>query len=129
MCIWEVDESKRHCEYCSYFDGCETRAPKSATAFELDSKAAVDAMSEIVPFDLANPCRHSNIVWARYMVEYYLRSLGYSLNRIGSLFKRDHTTVMHSVREVEKMLQTPAFYEKEAKVWDEFNQKLSLKNQ
>lgn len=86
---------------------------------------AVESMGAVVPYDLFEPCRKSNIVWARYMVEYYLRSLGHSLSKIGSLFKRDHSTVMHSVHEVEKMLDNPRMYPEETKVWEEFQKQLN----
>ena len=95
--------------------------------FESDASEAVTTMGEIIPFDLSNPCRKTNIVWARYMVEYYLRSLGYSLSKISSLFRRDHSTVVHSVKEVEKMLESPNFYQDETKIWNEFQERLSLK--
>lgn len=111
------------CGYCTYWGGCEER---EGHVFERDAEDAVMAMWEVVPADLAEPCRKANVVWARYMVEYYLRSLGYSLHKIAGLFKRDHSTVVHSVKEVKKMLSAPRLYQDEAKIWNEFQEKLSL---
>lgn len=123
MCVWKVDESDRLCIYCTFWGGCESRERE---VFELDAEEAVEKMNEIVPEDLFSPCRRANIVWARYMVEYYLRMLGYSLNKIGGLFNRDHSTVVHSVKEVKKMLKAPALYREEAKIWSKFQEKLYL---
>lgn len=123
MCIWNTPVEDRHCEYCSYSGGCDARAGEPV--FEDDARLAVESMENVVPYDLFEPCRKSNIVWARYMVEYYLRSLGHSLSKIGSLFKRDHSTVMHSVHEVEKMLDNPRMYPEETKVWNEFQKQLN----
>jgi chromosomal replication initiation ATPase DnaA len=104
--------------------GCENR---KAHLFEKDAEAAVESMGEVVPYDLYQPCRKANIVWARYMVEYYLRSLGYSLHKVAKLFSRDHATVVHSVKEVDKMLRAPKMYPEETKIWNKFQEKLSLK--
>lgn len=111
------------CQYCTFWGGCEVRKPH---VFEEDAEVAVREMGEVVPYDLYEPCRKANVVWARYMVEYYLRTLGYSLSKIGSLFRRDHSTVVHSVKEVKKMLDAPVMYQEEVKIWNKFKERLSL---
>lgn len=125
MCIWSVSESERQCEFCSYFGGCEERVAAVGVRFESDAKKALEAMEEVVPDDLVHPCRHTNVVWARYIVEYYLRSLGYSLSKISRIFHRgSHSSVVKSEREVERMLQFPAYYENEYKIWEKFQENL-----
>ena len=49
----------------------------------------------------------SNIAFARHIAIYLIRDmLNLSFKKIGDLFsKRDHSTIMHSVEKVEKMLK------------------------
>ncbi len=53
--------------------------------------------------DLLSSSKRANIVYARQTAIYLVRSLmDISLSQIGTIFRRDHTTVMHSLDQVEK---------------------------
>lgn len=125
MCIWKVEPADRHCKYCSYFGGCEERVTERERKFEIDKTNALNAMGEIIPDDLVHPCRRTNVVWARYMVEYYLHSLGYSLKKVARVFHRgSHASVVKSEREVSRMLEFPDYFEEESKMWARFQENL-----
>jgi chromosomal replication initiator protein len=63
-----------------------------------------------VPIDtLKSPRRQQNIVLARQVCMYLLRTLTDSpLSEIGSFFNRDHTTVINAVNKVENMMEEDA---------------------
>ena len=56
--------------------------------------------------DVLGPCRRRPVVYARHRAMFICRRhLGLSYPVIGRLFGRDHTTVMHGVREHGKRLR------------------------
>ena len=63
-------------------------------------------------FQLAGQSRSRDCVKARQIAMYLIRTMiGLSLNDIGDLFGgRDHTTVIHSIEQVEKKMQTELPY-------------------
>ncbi|MDR0285793.1 MAG: chromosomal replication initiation protein, partial [Propionibacteriaceae bacterium] len=55
--------------------------------------------------DLTGPTRTANIALARQVAMYLCRDLTeLSLPKIGALFDRDHTTVMHAFRKISSMM-------------------------
>lgn len=120
MCIWPVKASERKCNYCTYV-GCERHASKVK-----DKRADryVKVMSDVVGANILMKSRKAHLVWARNMVSYQLRLDGYSLYTIGRLLDLDHATVLHCERQVKRMLERPSMYEREVKIWEEFQNQL-----
>lgn len=51
-------------------------------------------------------CRKRPVVVARMMVMYLLRTWGMSLQQIGNIFHRDHTTTMHACKTISDLVET-----------------------
>lgn len=119
-CIWRVDIADRHCEYCSFFGGCERRE----ASLERSERFAycIDTMSRIVGHDILSRRRSRGDVWARNMVAYRLRQCGFSLSEIGEALGLHHSTVIHGCEQVERMLDVPQFYPKEISLWRKFRE-------
>ena len=50
--------------------------------------------------DLTRPNRSPDMVFIRAGIYEFLSNKGWSLTQIGNLFKRDHTTVLYSLRKI-----------------------------
>jgi len=83
-------------------------------SFETDKKIGIDLIQKIVAEyfniriqDLSSRKRPENIAKARQIAMYITRQLtDYSLVQVGQYFGgKDHTTVMHAINKVEKMLK------------------------
>lgn len=125
MCIWNTPVADRHCEFCSYRGGCETYPKKKDIRPEL----YIEIMSEIIGMDFLTRSRRQDLVWARNMVVYQLRLDGLSLKQIGQAVGVDHSTVVHCVHQVERMLERPSMYEKESEIWQKFQNSLNSQKQ
>jgi chromosomal replication initiator protein len=82
-------------------------APKQANV-SLDNiiRVVADYFSLSIS-DIKGKKRHRGIVLPRQLAMYIARELTeYSTTEVGQAFGRDHTTVMHSYRQVEDMLRT-----------------------
>jgi chromosomal replication initiator protein len=56
--------------------------------------------------DLASKSRSRPLTTARHVAMYLLRELcGLSLTKIGELFERDHTTALHGINKIERLMQ------------------------
>ena len=52
---------------------------------------------------MTSPDRHQSVAWPRQVAMYLAReTTHHTLPRIGQFFKRDHTTVIHAIRTVER---------------------------
>ena len=75
--------------------------------FEAVARAVCDLFNVTMP-DLRGRCRQQWIVIPRHIAIYlalkYCRGGYRSLNSIGRLFNRDHSTVLHAKRQIEKFL-------------------------
>ncbi len=82
--------------------------PLRAQASPEEVMALVARYCEISLDELASPSRKRDIVQARQIAMYLLRSeLNLSFANVGALFGgRDHATVMHSVEKIEGLLQS-----------------------
>ena len=119
MCIWEIDAAKRHCEYCSYWGGCEKRKVEPAkTVYEAAVEYA-NLIKGISGYNIFARTRLRPIVWQRNMAIYLLRKSGYSWNDIAKAFKMHHSATMYASAQVTKMLQMPKMYPDEMEVWNE----------
>jgi chromosomal replication initiator protein len=73
-----------------------------------DSKSSVVLLArvcehfEITMTELLSKDRHAHIADARHVAAWLLRETGLSYPSIGKVLERDHTTIMHSVRKVER---------------------------
>jgi chromosomal replication initiation ATPase DnaA len=63
---------------------------------------AVAAEHGVLPSELRGPSRFAQFIEPRRRVWAELRERGYSLSQIGRFFGRDHTTIMHGIREYQK---------------------------
>jgi len=124
MCIWQVNEDMRRCEYCSYRGGCENY--EKVTPISEACPIYVGIMSGLLGRDILERCRERMLVWARYMVCYQLILDGYSQENIGKWMKMDHSTVCHGKRQVANMLEMPSMYPEEIGLWKKFKELLSL---
>lgn len=118
MCIWEIAPEKRHCEFCSYRGGCEVRPSEDGSREK--ARRYAEILSVVLGKDIMRRSRKSDVVWARYMLMYQMRMDGYSLSVVGKCAGVDHSTVVHAVKNVTKMLHTPAMYQPETEVWQKF---------
>lgn len=127
MCVWKVEESDRRCEYCSYRGGCE-RYPEGREKEDVRSvaKRYVETMSSIVGRNIIAKDRSMLSVWARNMVAYQMRREGYPVTAVGDCLGLNHSTVTHCALRVRQMLEMPRMYMREARIWTEFQKRLSL---
>lgn len=69
--------------------------PRSKTMQDI---AQIALRNGVTVADLISPTRRRPVVAARFECFELLRQQGRSLNQIGSIFNRDHTTVLHGLR-------------------------------
>lgn len=66
-----------------------------------------DKIKQLIKRDrLSSPKRDHELVYRRAYLMHELRSTGMTLKEIGGMFKRDHATVLHSLRTHEWMTST-----------------------
>lgn len=83
--------------------------PKLLSDNEIASKIfdSVKLVTSYSYSDMNVSSRDRSLVLARQLTFYFLRKYTtYSLERIGNLFGRDHTTIIHGVRTVNNLLYT-----------------------
>lgn len=80
-------------------------APPAQRFAELDN-----ALHDYTGRSVADRDQRRTMVWARHLLAYQMRTEGYSLNEIGRCIRRDHTTVLSSLRQVENMMAMPQAY-------------------
>ena len=125
MCVWNVAESDRLCQFCTYRDGCERYPVGGGFDINADGKYAIGIMNDIVGEDILRRCREWRLVWGRYIVAYHLYKMGYSYPKIGRAVGLSHSTAMHAVGLVTEMLHLPGMFEKEMWLWKQFQEKLN----
>lgn len=120
MCIWKVAAEDRHCEFCIYNGECERPGRKN---FNEDFERVITAMEKQFPRDLLlSRYRDRQVVWARYIIMDQLRSLGYTVKRIGAALNMNHSTVVYANKEIDKMHNCPEMYAIEYDIWEKFQQ-------
>ncbi len=124
MCIWQVEEEDRKCEYCSYRGGCEVF--EKVTPVEEAGSLYVGILSTLVGRNILERSRERVMVWARNMVCYRLSMDGYSLGLIGKFVGLDHATVIYAKKQVGNMLERPSMYPEETELWNKFTKLLSF---
>lgn len=95
----------------------------------LENKARfyIDIMSSIIGHDVLDMSRTPRLVWSRYMVCHKMRSVGYGVAEIGRCIGIDHSTVSYGLKQVSEMLKMPKMYQYETRIWNRFEEILSLK--
>jgi hypothetical protein len=82
---------------------------ESTQKFTEEKKNDIDSLKSIVEMvmsvDLMETNRKRCIVEARMIYAYILREMNYSLNRIGMSLKKDHTTIIHYISSIRKLLE------------------------
>ena len=72
-----------------------------------DIQKVVETYYKVKHADLVGKSRTRNIAYPRHIAIYLCRQLlDYPFNTIAKKFNRDHSTAMHSVNTVEKMMKT-----------------------
>lgn len=123
MCIWNISEEERRCEYCSYRGGCESYE-KQTPVWEA-SAIYVGIMSGLLGRNVMERSREHMLVWARYMICYKLLMSGYSQPKVGKELNLNHATVCHGKKQVETMLKYPGMYPEETCLWEKFTSLLA----
>ena len=83
-------------------------------------------MNETVGFDIREKDRKRKSVWARNFLAYKLKQMGLSLNVIGDIIERDHSTVVHALKSAKNALEYPLLYQDSIEIWNSFQEKLNL---
>lgn len=88
----------------------DVQSGSGESSFLIDKIFRVVSKHYDVPIDtLKSPRRQQNVVYARQVCMYLLRTLTDSpLSEIGSFFNRDHSTVINAVNKVESMMEEDA---------------------
>ena len=119
-----------HINYPSFCKGAPLPYSKKQLAdlgYSYESaERCIEMMSEVVGTDILVRSRDKILVYARYMVAYYLREFGFSYHEIGNFLNMNHATIIHGVKMIKEMLSYPQMYQEETKIWQKF---LSLQKQ
>ena len=124
MCIWPVKKEDRRCEYCCYLGGCEEYDPVYDKRVFRKAERYISLMNDILGCDIMGRSRSQEMVWGRNIVMYMLRRDGFIYSDIGEALNKNHSTVIHAVRQVEDMLRYPRIYEEEYGIWKRFNKNI-----
>jgi len=83
---------------------------ESKQEFTEEKNSDIEILKSIVEMvmsvDLMANNRKRCVVESRMIYAYILREINYSLNRIGMSLKKDHTTVIHYIATLRKLIQT-----------------------
>lgn len=64
--------------------------------------------------DLKSECRKRDLVFPRHLAMYLIKQrTGLSLSKIGEMFNRDHTSVMHAIRTIQNYIDTDSLNKRE----------------
>lgn len=80
----------------------------------------VNAMNGIIGRNILEPKRDSILVWGRNFVVWQLTQEGFTENQIGKFINMDHSTINHIKGRVREVMEFPAFYKQEIKMWTDF---------
>ena len=94
------------------------RAMEAANDYEgvLDNACQV---CDITIEDLTGRSRQRHLVLARHICFYILRNqFNMSLKKIAKVFHRDHASVIHGIKQMDYMLDTPKLHKSELKLYE-----------
>jgi len=83
-------------------------------------------MNSIAGVDIHEDSRRRDVVWCRNMVAYQMVLDGFTQELIASCIGRDRCTVVHCVKSMETMLDSPHQFWRENEIWNKFRDKLYL---
>ena len=86
----------------------------------------VDLMNEVMGFDVRERLRDSKHSWARNMLVYKLLDYKLTLEQIGEVISRDHSTVVNCRLQSCLAMEAPKLYPDAMDIWNRFNERLSL---
>jgi len=73
---------------------------------------------DITMDELTGRCRQRHLVVARHICFYILRNeFNLNLKQIGKLFNRDHASVIHGIKQMDYMVESPNLYKQEFKIY------------
>jgi chromosomal replication initiation ATPase DnaA len=79
----------------------------------------IHLITEVSKEDILSRCRKRDIIVGRQIVCYILRDSGKSLKDIGFKLKGlHHSTVIHSIRQVQEWINNPTYYKKEYNIYN-----------
>lgn len=124
MCIWKVAEEDRHCEYCSYRGGCERYEVKPL--YESRAQYFIRVMNDIIGDNVLRRSRKRELVWGRNIVAYQMKREKFQSVDIAKCLGLRHCTITHAVSSVVEMLNMPGLYQNEMRLWNFFQEMISL---
>ena len=124
MCIWKVAPEDRLCGFCVYHKCSERPRPIDKAKWVCDKYS--DIMYRLTGVDALENSRQREVVWARNMVAYQMVLDGFTQELIASCIGRDRCTIVHCVKSVEAMMNSPQQYWRENEIWNKFRDKLYL---
>lgn len=77
--------------------------------------------------ELTSSSRDHMLCFARYCVWNAMKGSGLSYPCIGKVFGRNHSTIIHGIREVEKA-ESNTTYRRERKLWEDYSEKIKEEN-
>ena len=80
----------------------------------------VNAMNNLIGRNILEPKRDSVLVWGRNFVVWQLTQDGFTEHQIGKIMNMDHSTINHMKGRVKNVMEFPAFYKQEIKMWTDF---------
>lgn len=98
-------------------DSLKDRQPK-----EERFKVLYDIATDMMGNGILTGCRNSNLVIARRMIAYQLKSEGYSWSAIGRFLVRHHAAVIHMWRMMDDAIRYE--FKPELTYWQEFQRRL-----
>ena len=76
--------------------------------------------SNILGKGIDSKCRDTSCVIGRMLITYKMRDEGYSLNQIGIMMGRHHSTILHLERMMEDVFRYPDCFKNELAYWNVF---------
>ena len=93
---------------------------------EIKAYRCLSLMNEVMGFDVRDRDRRSSHVWARNMLVYKLLDYKLTLEQIGEVILRDHSTVVNCRLQSCLAMEAPKLYPDAMDIWNRFNERLSL---
>lgn len=113
------------CGCCTLRGYCSERTKPIADVDEV-GETYVKIMSDILGVSPLLMSRKKDLVWGRNAIAYQLCQDGFSQKEIASVVHKNRVTVVHCIQMMELALRNPRQYYSEMKIWNKFQEKLSL---
>lgn len=120
-----MSREERKCGYCTLRQRCHSRVMPRDVAKDVGARY-IEIMREASGVEPLDGTRKRESVWARNFIAYQMYRDGFTQEDIGSVIGRDRCTVVHCLKSVDDMLDSPEMYPDEMTVWIKFKEKLYL---